>query len=88
MKASEYLSGILQPLLSHPEDLKITETRDDMGVLLSVDVNKVDMGVIIGKQGETAKAIRLLARVMGGKLTARVSVKINEPEGSLYRPKE
>jgi hypothetical protein len=40
------------------------------------------MGKIIGRMGNTAKAIRTLLRVIGMKNNARVNLKINEPEGS------
>jgi hypothetical protein len=39
------------------------------------------MGKIIGRSGNTAKAIRTLLRVVGMKHDARVNLKINEPEG-------
>ena len=52
-----------------------------MGVLLTLDVNAEDMGKIIGRSGNTAKAIRTLLRVVGMKHDARVNLKINEPEG-------
>jgi len=82
-----YLAEILRPLLTVPEDLVISNSHDDMGILLTVTVNKEDMGVIIGRSGETAKAIRHLVRIAGVKSSARVSVKINEPDGTPYRPK-
>jgi hypothetical protein len=52
-----------------------------MGVLLTLDVHAEDMGKIIGRSGNTAKAIRTLLRVVGMKNDARVNLKINEPEG-------
>ena len=39
------------------------------------------MGKIIGRSGNTAKALRTLLRVVGMKNNARVNLKINEPEG-------
>src|SRR3989338_663659 len=39
------------------------------------------MGKIIGRMGNTAKAIRTLLRIIGMKNNARVNLKINEPEG-------
>ncbi|MFA6790291.1 MAG: KH domain-containing protein, partial [Parcubacteria group bacterium] len=53
-----------------------------MGVLMSLDVNPADMGIVIGREGQTAKALRTLLRVIGAKNNARVNLKINEPEGS------
>jgi predicted RNA-binding protein YlqC (UPF0109 family) len=88
MPISDYLSAILTPLLNHPEALTVTETQDQMGILLSVMVHKEDMGVVVGKAGETAKAVRHLVRIVGIRSNARVSVKINEPMGSTYTAKQ
>ena len=55
--------------------------KDEMGVLVKLTVNPADMGKIIGRQGNTAKAIRTLLRVIGMKNNSRVNLKINEPEG-------
>jgi hypothetical protein len=54
-----------------------------MGVLITLTVNPADMGKIIGRMGNTAKAIRTLLRIIGMKNNARVNLKINEPEGSM-----
>jgi hypothetical protein len=54
-----------------------------MGVLLTLDVNAADMGKVIGRMGNTAKAIRTLLRVVGMKNNSRVNLKISEPEGGL-----
>ena len=88
MDASDYVKLIVCPLLRHPDELKVTTTHDDMGVLLTLDLNKEDMGIIIGRSGETAKAVRHLVRIVGIVGNARVSVKINEPEGSTYKFKK
>lgn len=88
MPVEQYLQGIIVPLLTKPEKAKIALTSDEMGMLLSVTVSSEDMGPVIGKAGETAKAIRHLVRIFGVKNNARVSVKINEPDGSVYRPRK
>lgn len=75
----DFLEYIVKGLTDHPDDVKVTKTIDEMGVLLTLDVNPEDMGQIIGRQGATAKAIRTLIRVCGMKTQARVNVKINEP---------
>lgn len=87
MPIDKYLADLISPLLTRPEEMQITETIDDMGILLTVVVAPEDMGPLIGKAGETAKAIRHLARIVGVKNTKRVSVKINEPDGTPYVPK-
>ena len=53
-----------------------------MGVLIEVKVSPEDMGLLIGRSGSTAKAIRTLARIIGIRNNARVNLRIIEPEGS------
>ena len=77
-----FLEYVVKALVDNPNDVKIDRTVDEMGVLISLTVNPADMGKIIGRMGNTAKAIRTLLRVIGMKNNARVNLKINEPEGS------
>lgn len=77
----EFLEYVIKGLVDHPEEVKVNRTVDEMGVLLMLDLNPEDMGKVIGRQGNTAKAIRTLLRVVGMKHNARVNLKINEPVG-------
>jgi len=77
----QFLESVVKSLVDHPESVHINRTVDEMGVLLTLDVHAEDMGKIIGRSGNTAKAIRTLLRVVGMKNEARVNLKINEPEG-------
>ena len=78
-----FLEYVVKALVDNPNDVKIERTVDEMGVLISLTVNPADMGKIIGRMGNTAKAIRTLLRIIGMKNNARVNLKINEPEGSV-----
>lgn len=78
----EFLEYVVKGLVDNPDAVKIDRAVDEMGVLLTLDVHPDDMGKVIGKKGNTAKAIRSLLRVFGMKNQARVTLKINEPEGS------
>src|SRR3989344_5290494 len=80
-KDVEFLDFVVKALVEHPEDVKIVRTVDEMGVLMNLDVHKDDMGKIIGREGNTAKAIRTLLRVVGMKINSRVNLKVDEPEG-------
>ena len=77
----EFLEYVVKALVDNPNDVKIDRTVDEMGVLITLTVNPADMGKIIGRMGNTAKAIRTLLRIIGMKNNARVNLKINEPEG-------
>lgn len=77
----EFLEFVVKGLVEHPADVKVNRAVDEMGVLLTLDLNADDMGKVIGRSGNTAKAIRTLLRVVGMKHNARVNLKINEPAG-------
>lgn len=77
----QFLEQLVKALVDHPESVHVNRTVDEMGVLLTLDVHAEDMGKIIGRSGNTAKAIRTLLRVVGMKNEARVNLKINEPAG-------
>jgi uncharacterized protein len=83
----EFLEYLVKSLVDHPEDVKVDRKVDEMGVLLSLHVNSLDMGQVVGRQGATAKAIRSLLRIVGVKNNARVNLKIEEPEGSTRPPR-
>jgi len=82
---AQFLDYVIKALVENPADVKIARTVDEMGVLLTLTVNRADMGKIIGRTGNTAKAVRTLLRVVGMKNNARVNLKINEPEGGSMR---
>src|SRR6267154_2262180 len=77
----EFLEFVVKGLVEHPDEVKIGRVVDEMGVLLTLDLHPDDMGKVIGRSGNTAKAIRTLLRVVGMKHNARVNLKINEPAG-------
>jgi predicted RNA-binding protein YlqC (UPF0109 family) len=80
----EYLEAIVRPLLSKPESLKVTQTADAMGILLTLDIAREDMGHIIGKEGQNILSVRKLIGMYGMRNNAKVSIKINEPIGGKY----
>lgn len=80
----EFLEYVVKALVDNPGAVKVARKVDEMGVLLSVKVDKEDVGKLIGRQGNTAKALRTLLRVVGIKNHARVNLKIEEPEGSTH----
>lgn len=71
-----FLKTVVETLTGN--ECKIERKIDDLGVLLELKVDKVDMGKIIGKEGQTAKAIRILLRVLGARLNSRINLKILE----------
>ena len=77
-----FVEYVVKAMVDHPEDVGCDRTVDEMGVLITLKVNPEDLGQVIGRQGQTAKSLRTLLRVVGAKHHARVNLKIYEPEGS------
>jgi uncharacterized protein len=77
----DFVEHIVKQIVLYPDDVEVMRSVDEMGVLITLKVHKDDMGKIIGKNGQTAKSLRVLLRVIGSKNNARVNLKIVEPEG-------
>lgn len=78
----QFVEYVVKAIVDNPSAVSTTRTVDEMGVLITLTVDPNDLGQVIGRQGATAKAIRTLLRVVGAKNSARVNLKIYEPEGS------
>lgn len=77
----EFVEYVVKNLVDTPDGVSTDRTVDEMGVLITLKVDPKDLGQVIGRNGQTAKAIRTLLRVVGAKNQARVNMKIYEPEG-------
>ncbi len=85
-KDREFVEYLIKAIVNNPDAVVVTRTVDELGVLLTVKVAREDMGLLIGRSGSTAKAVRTLARIVGMRNNARVNLKIEEPEGGRMTP--
>lgn len=76
MKEVEFLQFVIESLVENKEDIHIERTEDELGVLLTLKVNKADMGVIIGKNGNIVTSIRSLLRILGTKINKKINLKV------------
>lgn len=77
--AKQFIEYVLTQLVEEQAELTIEAKTDELGVLVSVKVGTNDMGKIIGKNGQTIQALRVLLRILGGNLNQRINLKIIEP---------
>ena len=54
----ELVEVIAKSLVDSPDEVVVTETQNEKGILVELRVAQSDMGKVIGKQGRIAKAIR------------------------------
>ncbi len=78
-KITELLETILKAIVTKPEEVKVAKTTDEMGVLLSVKLGDGDAGLVIGRQGKTIQAIRMVMNAIGAKNRARLNIKLEVP---------
>ncbi|MSR87133.1 KH domain-containing protein [Candidatus Peribacteria bacterium] len=82
----DFLRFVLESLVDDRDQLKVDGRTDDLGILLTVQVSERDMGKLIGKGGQTVKALRTLIRVIGGNVNQRINIKVLEPDTTLPSP--
>ena len=83
----EFIEYVVKSIVAHPDDVTTERTVDEMGVLITLKINQEDMGYVIGRQGQTARSLRTLLKIVGAKNNARINLKIYEPEGSRRPPR-
>jgi hypothetical protein len=74
----DLLTQIAQALVDNPEQVQVTELEGSQTTVLELRVAKSDMGMIIGRQGKTANAIRTLLSAASGKAGKRYMLEIVE----------
>lgn len=78
----DLLNFIITSLVTKPEAVQIDEQLEDGGMNLNLIVDPSDMGLIIGKNGQTIRAIRKLLTVRAIAENVRVNLQLVEPAGS------
>ena len=51
---------IVRAMVDHPESVSVSEINGDQMTVFELNVAKEDLGKVIGKQGQNAKAIRTI----------------------------
>ena len=73
---STVLSDMAKSIVDHPEQVSVTEHEEGNEILLTLSVAEEDMGMIIGKRGKIAKAIRTVMKNVAKVDDKRVTVEI------------
>ena len=74
----ELVELIAQALVDQPEKVVVTKIEGEQTTVLELKVAPEDLGKVIGKQGRTARAIRLILGAAGMKLKRRFNLEIIE----------
>ena len=69
---------IAKSLVDKPEEVEVAEIDGERTVVFELRVATGDIGKVIGKQGNTARAIRTILSAAGSKLGKRCVLEILE----------
>jgi predicted RNA-binding protein YlqC (UPF0109 family) len=74
----EFIEFIAKNLVDEPDSVRVDETTHDNKVILKLHVAKSDLGKVIGKQGKTAKSMRVLLTAVAAKNNMSGQLEIDE----------
>ena len=72
---------VVQSLADHPEDVTVRFVSDEDGDAFEILAAQADLGRIIGKNGQTAKALQMIVNANGRRTGRRYHLDIDEIGG-------
>ncbi len=74
-----FVETIARALVDLPEGVEVTEISGERTTVFELRVGEGDLGKVIGKAGQTARAIRTLLNAVAAKQGKRAVLEIIEP---------
>ncbi len=72
----ETLQDIAKAIVDSPDEVKVVQEEDEKTITLTLTVAPDDMGMVIGRHGRIAKAIRTVIKAASAQTGKKVSVDI------------
>ncbi len=76
MNLQKILLNIAKSIVDSPDEVKVAMTEDDQAITLTLTVAPNDMGMVIGRHGKIAKAIRTVVKAAAFNSGKKVNVDI------------
>ncbi|OGW56287.1 MAG: RNA-binding protein [Nitrospirae bacterium RBG_16_43_8] len=74
----ELIEKMAKALVDRPEDVVVSEVVGEKTTVFELRVAQTDLGKVIGKQGKTAHAMRIILSASGSKMGKRCVLEILE----------
>ena len=74
----ELIEMIAKALVDNPDNVQVSQIDGEQSSIIELKVAQEDIGKVIGKQGRTAQAIRIILGAAGMKLKKRFNLEILE----------
>ena len=73
---TQLLADMARAIVEHPDDVNVTEEEKEDEIVLTLSVSEGDMGMVIGKHGNIARAIRTVVKAAGKLEDKKITVDI------------
>ena len=70
------LADMVRPIVDHPDAVSVTMSEKDDELVLTLNVAESDMGMVIGKHGKIARALRTVMKAAAKIADKKISVDI------------
>jgi len=84
----ELVKYLAKAMVDKPEEVMVTEVEGEKTSIIKLRVAKEDFGLIIGKRGRNAEAIRTILRAAAAKLGKKPTLEIIEEDRQEDRQKD
>lgn len=81
----ELVEMIAKALVDNPDKVHVSLLEGEQSSILELTVDPEDLGKVIGKQGRTARAVRVILGAAGMKLKRRFNLEIIEKDGIIEK---
>lgn len=70
------LEDMVRAIVDNPDSVKVSERENEDELILTLNVAESDMGMVIGKHGNIAKALRTITKAAAKLSDKKVTVEI------------
>lgn len=74
----EFIEYVVRALVEHPDEVQVDEVQGSRTTVYELRVGEGDLGKVIGKAGQTAKALRTLLAAAAARKGHRAVLEILE----------
>jgi hypothetical protein len=74
----ELIEKIAKALVDNPDEVHVNEIEGEQSTMIELKVGPSDIGKVIGRQGRTANAIRVILGAAGMTIGKRINLEIIE----------
>jgi hypothetical protein len=78
MNAKELVEYMAKALVDHPDQVRVSEIQGEKTSVIELSVAKEDLGKVIGRQGRTARAMRVILGAVSANMGKRSVLEIIE----------